>query len=85
MFGRIRKGKEDEQEVRVSDSVRHAQAFGLARRIQRTGKLRTRHRAWCLSNYVWMSGSGGFLGMVWSLFARNHSISKGSNHCGKKY
>ena len=34
--------------VRVGDSVRHAQAFGLARRIQRAAKLRTRHRAGCL-------------------------------------
>ena len=36
-LGYIRKGyhkeKEDEQEVRVSDSVRHAQAQGLPRRI----------------------------------------------------
>ena len=38
-------GKEDEKEVRVSDSVRHAQAQGLARRIQCAAKLRTRHRA----------------------------------------
>ena len=45
--------------VRVSDSVRHAQAQGLARRIQRAAKLRTRHRAktksskaaFCLSFY----------------------------------
>ena len=34
--------------VRVSDSVRHAQAQGLARRIQSATKLRTRHRAVCL-------------------------------------
>ena len=31
--------------VRIKDSVRHAQAYGLARRIQRAAKLRTRHRA----------------------------------------
>ena len=31
--------------IRVWDSVRHAQAIGLARRIQRAAKLRTRHRA----------------------------------------
>ena len=43
----MREGKEDEQEVRVSDSVRHAQARGLARRIQSAAELRTRHRAWC--------------------------------------
>ena len=55
MFGRIREGKEDEQEVRkdyeqerkrsrlvrVSDSVRHAQAQGLARRIQQRSKAAT--------------------------------------------
>ena len=49
MLGRRREGKEYEQEVRVSDSVRHAQAQGLARRIQSAAKLRTRHRAWCLN------------------------------------
>ena len=31
--------------VRVSDFVRHAQAQGLARRIQSAAKLRSRHRA----------------------------------------
>ena len=31
--------------LRVWDSVRHAQAQGLARRIQRAAELRTRHRA----------------------------------------
>ena len=41
----MREGKEDEQEVRVSDCVRHAQAQGLARRIQSAAKLRSRHRA----------------------------------------
>ena len=30
------------------DSVRHAQAQGLARRIQSAAELRTRHRAWWL-------------------------------------
>ena len=30
---------------RVWDSVRHAQAYGLARRIQCAAKLRSRHRA----------------------------------------
>ena len=30
---------------RIWDSVRHAQAYGLARRIQRAAKLRPRHRA----------------------------------------
>ena len=47
-----KEGKEEERKmsrkVRVSDSVRHAQAQGLARRIQRAAKLRTRHRAGCL-------------------------------------
>ena len=50
---RKRKVREDyEQEknmsrlVRVWDSVRHAQAQGLARRIQSAAKLRSRHRAW---------------------------------------
>ena len=43
--GRIRGGKECEKEVRVWDSVRQAQSFGLARRIQRAAELRTRHRA----------------------------------------
>ena len=36
----IRKGL-----VRVQNSVRHAQAQGLARRIHRAAELRTRHRA----------------------------------------
>ena len=50
---RIRKIRKDyEQErnmsrlVRVGNSVRHAQAQGLARRIQSAAKLRSRHRAW---------------------------------------
>ena len=34
--------------MRVWDSVRHAQAQGLARRIQIAAELRTRHRAWWL-------------------------------------
>ena len=41
----MKEGKECEKEVRVWDSVRHAQAQGLARRIQRAAELRTRHRA----------------------------------------
>ena len=40
----MKEGKECEKEVRVWDSVRHAQAQGLARRIQRAAELRTRHR-----------------------------------------
>ena len=44
-FGRIREGKEGEKKVRVWDFIRHAQAQGLARRIQRAAELRTRHRA----------------------------------------
>ena len=47
-FARIKERKEDEKKVRVWDFVRHAQAQGLARRIQSAAKLRTRHRAWCL-------------------------------------
>ena len=44
-FGRIREGKEDEKVVRIWNFIRHAQAQGLARRIQRAAELRTRHRA----------------------------------------
>ena len=32
------------------DSARHAQAQGLARRIQSAAKLRIRHRAWAENN-----------------------------------
>ena len=46
---KVRKDYEQEKNmsrlVRVSDSVRHAQAQGLARRIQSAAKLRVRHRA----------------------------------------
>ena len=45
----VRKDYEQERKigrlVRVSDSVRHAQAQGLARRIHSAAKLRSRHRA----------------------------------------
>ena len=48
----VRKDYEQERNmsrlVRVSDSVRHAQAQGLARRIHRAAELRTRHRAYLL-------------------------------------
>ena len=39
--------------IRVWDSVRHAQAIGLARRIQSAAELRTRHRAWAENNKQW--------------------------------
>ena len=40
-----KKGNKDQDLIRVWDSIRHAQAEGLARRIQRAAELRTRHRA----------------------------------------
>ena len=36
----------ERRRMRVWDSVRHAQAQGLARRIQSAAELRSRHRAW---------------------------------------
>ena len=44
-----KEGKKVRKVVRVWDSVRHAQAQGLARRIHHAAKLRTRHRAWAES------------------------------------
>ena len=53
--------------IRVSDSVRHAQAQGLARRIQSAAELRIRHRA-----YLWpgdKSNGSAFRSMVtWKAF-----------------
>ena len=50
MKRKVRKDYEQERNmsrlVRVWDSVRHAQAQGLARRIQRAAMLRPRHRAY---------------------------------------
>ena len=46
--------------MRVWDSVRHAQAQGLARRIQSAAELRSRHRAWefaICSQDDWVVGS----------------------------
>ena len=38
-------GNKDQDFMRVWDSVRHAQAQGLARRIQSAAERRARHRA----------------------------------------
>ena len=42
---RLARRSAERRRIRVWDSVRHAQAQGLARRIQRAAKLRPRHRA----------------------------------------
>ena len=46
----VRKDMRKEIRIRIllgyHDSIRHAQAKGLARRIQSAAELRSRHRAW---------------------------------------
>ena len=68
--------------IRVWDSVRHAQAIGLARRIQSAAKLRPRHRAKSESeetinhlsgSSIWRPPGGGLGGLLGRLESQDGS------------
>ena len=70
--------------IRVWNSTRHAQAQGLARRIQCAAELRTRHRAHVspfyllafpfLENWVVLEASWGILVASWGLLGASWGV-----------